>query len=443
MKRIVPVDHLKSKKSLGSSQDGSREFISLLATICADGSALPPALIYQGDSYDLQDSWLEDYNSSSDEAYFAVSKKGWTNEDLGLSWLSKIFEPATTKKAGNGRRLLIVDGHSSHVNMKFINFCDNHNIILAILPPHSTHRLQPLDVGIFSPLSTAYSNQINNMTQSSHGFTRITKRSFWSMFRTAWKTALTSGNIHSAFAATGIWPLQPDKVLNQLRRTPSPIPSDSESRKKTPGSVRGLRRAIKAIRSNPTDGGAELDLIIRASEKLAVQAEILRHENEGLRTALIEEKKRRKRGKPMGLFAKDEPGQAMFFSPAKIAAVRAHQDELEAQKEQQRLEKEQERQRKAAEREQKAREVQERKETRQRIRAEKLQQKEQEKEARAMQKQLNEQHRIEKEAQRDQKQQGTTAKKRKQEDPPQVEAKRPKTRVLSSGRSTVLPTRFR
>ena len=48
MKRIVPIDHLRSKKTLGSSQDGSREFISLLATICADGSALTPALIYQG-----------------------------------------------------------------------------------------------------------------------------------------------------------------------------------------------------------------------------------------------------------------------------------------------------------------------------------------------------------------------------------------------------------
>ena len=141
MKRIVPIDHLRSKKTLGSSQDGSREFISLLATICADGSAPPPALIYQGASNDLQDIWIEDYDCSSDEAYFTVSKKGWTNEELGLSWLSKLFEPITRKKAGNARRLLIVDGHSSHVNMKFIEFCDNHGIILAILPSHSTHRL--------------------------------------------------------------------------------------------------------------------------------------------------------------------------------------------------------------------------------------------------------------------------------------------------------------
>ena len=185
MKRIVAVRQLKSKKLLGASQDGSREFIFLLAGICADGTALPPALIYEGKSGDLQDTWLEDYDSSVDEAYFAASVKGWINEDLGVSWLEKIFEPKTAEKAGLGWRLLVVDGHFSHVNMRFIDICDKHRIILAILSSHSTHRLQPLDLKIFSPLSTAYSQEIDRTIQSSCGFTRLTKRSFWFMFKIA------------------------------------------------------------------------------------------------------------------------------------------------------------------------------------------------------------------------------------------------------------------
>ena len=98
MKRIVALRQLKSKKLLGASQDGSREFISLLAGICADGTALPPDLIYEGKSGDLQNTWLENYDSSADEAYFAASAKGCTNEDLGVSWLAKIFEPKQPKK---------------------------------------------------------------------------------------------------------------------------------------------------------------------------------------------------------------------------------------------------------------------------------------------------------------------------------------------------------
>ena len=316
-----------------------------MATISADESALSPALIYQGDSYDLQDTWLEDYDCSSDEGYFTVSKKGWTNKELGLSWLTKLFESITRKKAGNARRLLIVDGHSSHVNMRFIEFCDVHGIILVILPPHSTHRLQPLYVGIFSPLSTAYSTEIDHLIQSSKGFSRVTKRGFWTMFRAAWKTALSFENIRSAFASAAIYPLGPEKVLSQLeQKTLSSTPSDTEAKRPTSSSVRDLRRAVKAARTKTTDMTAELKLIIRASEKLAVQAEILEYENVELCTALVNEKKRRKKGKHMGLFTKNEPGQAMFFSPVKITAVRAHHEELEAQKEQEKLDKEVERQ---------------------------------------------------------------------------------------------------
>ena len=39
-----------------ASQDGSRKFISVLASICADGSDLSPALIYRGDLHDLRSS---------------------------------------------------------------------------------------------------------------------------------------------------------------------------------------------------------------------------------------------------------------------------------------------------------------------------------------------------------------------------------------------------
>ena len=91
MKRIVSAKQLRTKRLLGSKQDGSREFISLLATICADGTAIPPALIYQGESGDLQDSWLEDYDDSSTKAHFAASRKGWTDTNLGMSWLDTIF----------------------------------------------------------------------------------------------------------------------------------------------------------------------------------------------------------------------------------------------------------------------------------------------------------------------------------------------------------------
>ena len=75
----------------------SREFVSLLACIGADGSALPPALIYRGDSGSLQDTWLEDWIPEQ-EAFFGVSSNGWSSDSFGRNWLEKIFNVLRGKK---------------------------------------------------------------------------------------------------------------------------------------------------------------------------------------------------------------------------------------------------------------------------------------------------------------------------------------------------------
>jgi hypothetical protein len=72
-KRIMSREALKSGR-IQARQDGNREFISLLACICADNTHLPPALIYKGASHDLQDSWVEDIGE--DTVYFASSDNG-------------------------------------------------------------------------------------------------------------------------------------------------------------------------------------------------------------------------------------------------------------------------------------------------------------------------------------------------------------------------------
>ena len=250
-------------------------------------------------------------------------------------------------------------------------------------------------------------------------------------------------NIFSAFAATGIHPLKPEKVLTQLKKkTPSPPTSDSEPTRKTPGSVRGLRRIEKAMRAQG-ELAAEMDMIFRAGQKLATKVDLLEHENAGLREALIKEKGRRKRSKPMGLRGKDEAGQAVFFSPARIAAVRAEKERLEAQKEQEQQAKELKKQEQAIEKERKKQEVQNRRKERAKIRAEKQQQKELAKMAREAQKQLNKQLSLDQQRQKDlQKQKKQPTKRKRGPDMPE-EIPEPKTRIARNGRSITLPTRFR
>ena len=62
-------------------------------------------------------------------------------------------------------RLLIIDGHSSHISWEFLDYCLTHDIILFCLFPHSTHLLQPLDVGLFSLLQRNYSSFLDHLLE--------------------------------------------------------------------------------------------------------------------------------------------------------------------------------------------------------------------------------------------------------------------------------------
>jgi hypothetical protein len=92
-----------------------------------------------------------------EQLHIKYSKTGWSNNTFGLLWLQYVFKPYTRRKHGQDYRLLIVNGHLSHVNIAFIEFAITHKILFLVLPPYTTHRLQLLNVSIFGPLAQAYS----------------------------------------------------------------------------------------------------------------------------------------------------------------------------------------------------------------------------------------------------------------------------------------------
>jgi DDE superfamily endonuclease len=102
--------------------NGNGEFISLLAYICADGTTIAPALIYQGTSNDLHNTWIENLNER-DKAYFTALANRWTNNELGLAWLRRFHQDI--KHKGSRRRLLILDGYLSHINIAFLSLIDS------------------------------------------------------------------------------------------------------------------------------------------------------------------------------------------------------------------------------------------------------------------------------------------------------------------------------
>jgi hypothetical protein len=65
LKRIMTAIALKSGRIIKSKQDGSREFILILATILAIGRWIPPLLIYKGKLGDLMSTWINEVTTES------------------------------------------------------------------------------------------------------------------------------------------------------------------------------------------------------------------------------------------------------------------------------------------------------------------------------------------------------------------------------------------
>jgi hypothetical protein len=61
------------------------------------------------------------------------------------------------------------------------------------MPAHSSHLLQPLDVGCFGPLKKAYGDEVNELMRN--WINHIIKQEFLPCFKAAHKKAINPSNI--------------------------------------------------------------------------------------------------------------------------------------------------------------------------------------------------------------------------------------------------------
>jgi hypothetical protein len=123
--------------------------------------------------------------------------------------LEQDFEPNTRPQTPDDYCLLILDGHNSHCTYPFIKFSAQHCIVIICLPSHTTHALQPCDIGVFGPLAHAWKSQV---TQASKDNIPITKDNLLHYYHTARSAALKPLTIRSAFRKTGIYPFNHDAI---------------------------------------------------------------------------------------------------------------------------------------------------------------------------------------------------------------------------------------
>jgi len=105
-------------------------------------------------------------------------------------------------------RLLILDGHGSHITPEFNLFATKHKIITLCMPAHSSHLLQPLDMSCFITLKHIYRCQIKQLMRD--GVNHIDKADFLIAYSRAYTESITPAITHNSFTATGLVPFNPD-----------------------------------------------------------------------------------------------------------------------------------------------------------------------------------------------------------------------------------------
>ncbi|CAH1997229.1 unnamed protein product [Acanthoscelides obtectus] len=198
----------KGIKQVGSATSWERgKNITICCCISATGQYVPPLIIYP--RLRMHPSLEQGGPNGSS---YRCNKSGWMTEELFYAWLVHFAEH--TKPSLEDPVLLILDNHSSHISVRIYDFCRQNGIIMLTIPPHTSHRTQPLDITVYSPLKTALHKECDAYMKL-HQYEKLTPLQLIPLFTQAYLNVANAEKALSGFRASGIWPFNPN-VFSQL-----------------------------------------------------------------------------------------------------------------------------------------------------------------------------------------------------------------------------------
>ena len=188
----------------------SKTSITTLQCICANGSVVPPAIIFPGVNFNPEYSIGFPKNF-----YLGFTKNGWMETSQFYGWITNHF----VKQIPAMRPIvLLIDGHASHIDYHTSLFCKENQILLYRFPPHTSHALQPTDRGFFGAFKSNFSKEVARFTVEHPGVS-ITKRIFPTVFTRSYDVSCRADVVKSSFKSTGIYPLNRMNVDHGLFTT--------------------------------------------------------------------------------------------------------------------------------------------------------------------------------------------------------------------------------
>ena len=143
----VPSDHPSDHMTY--SVDRSSHRSTSLVGIALSGKLLKPLIVVKRSTIDSELVELGYARS----AIYATSRTAFVNTELYHKWMLEVVVPHIRKnrlrERFDGPAFVIQDGFGGHDVELISDQLKENNIKVITLPPHSSHLLQPLDIGVF------------------------------------------------------------------------------------------------------------------------------------------------------------------------------------------------------------------------------------------------------------------------------------------------------
>ncbi|KAB0804365.1 hypothetical protein PPYR_01335 [Photinus pyralis] len=194
--KVISLKGVKQVGAITSQERGT--LVTMCFAINALGNSIPPMFVFPLVRY--HDHFVRD---GPDSCIGSANRSGWMQEEdflIFIKHFAKFSKPSETNRV-----LLILDNHASHLYLPVIDFCRDNYITLLSFPPHTSHKLQPLDRGVYGPFKKFYNNSCDQWMKNNPG-KRMTMYNIPSIAREAIQLAAVPKNITSGFRCCGIWP---------------------------------------------------------------------------------------------------------------------------------------------------------------------------------------------------------------------------------------------
>ena len=203
--------------------------VTIIGGANAIGNHVPPFYIFPGKRW--CESLLEGSVPGSDAG---MSKSGFVNRNLFETYLTGHFSKHVGLSKGTDKptTLILYDGHKSHMSLTLANWAKDHSVILFVLPPHSSHLTQPLDVGVFGPMKQYYNKECKTYMHANPGVF-ITRYEVAKLTAGPYTRAFSPENIISAFRKAGICPFN-NEIINESQTAPSSIYNSKQDNDQEP-----------------------------------------------------------------------------------------------------------------------------------------------------------------------------------------------------------------